>query len=128
MSGIDCCLFKAFVDYKTVYDASVSYTSDPVEEPESASYGEGENAVAANAEEYYAIQIMGLGRLLADTDPALKGLKTRAVKSDGSNIYKYVYGSYASKEDAAAQLPSVRKKFPEAFVVFVKGAEVSRVK
>jgi len=121
-------LFKAFVDYKTVYDASVSYTSDPVEEPESAPSGEGENAVAANSEEYYAIQIMGLGRLLADTDPALKGLKTRAVKSDGSNIYKYVYGSYASKEDAAAQLPSVRKKFPEAFVVFVKGAEVSRVK
>lgn len=118
-------LFKAFVEYKTVYDASVSYSSEQVDavEPEIAN-----EAASTGIDEYFAIQIMGLGRLLTDADPAFKGLKTHAVKSESSTIYKYVYGNYASKEDAAAQLPSVKKKFPEAFVVKVKGTEVSRVK
>ena len=44
------------------------------------------------------------------------------------SIYKYVYGVYGSSKDASAQLAAVRKKFPEAFVVVVKGNEVSRVK
>ena len=71
---------------------------------------------------------MGLGRLLAYNDPGLKGMKVRALKSDSSSIYKYVYGAYGSSSDASAQLAAVRKKFPEAFVVLVKGNEVSRVK
>lgn len=122
-------LFKAFVEYKTVYDASVSYTSDSAEVTETVNQPVPViDADLVSSEEYYGIQIMGLGRMLSDGDPALKGLKSRAVKSDGSNIYKYVYGSFASKEDAAVQLPSVRKKFPEAFIVVVNGTEVSRVK
>jgi hypothetical protein len=55
-------------------------------------------------------------------------MKVRALKSDSSSIYKYVYGAYGSSSDASAQLAAVRKKFPEAFVVVVKGNEVSRVK
>lgn len=120
-------LFKAFVEYKTVYDASVSYSSESADVTETAGAG-ASDAEVAPSEEYFAIQIMGLGRILADSDPALKGLKTRAVKSESSAIYKYVYGSYTSKDEAAAQLPSVRKKFPEAFIVKVNGTEVSRVK
>ena len=71
---------------------------------------------------------MGLGRLLKDGDPALKGLKINAVKSADSNIYKYVTSQSSSKEDAQSQLKEVRKKFPEAFVVKVTGDKVERVK
>ncbi len=42
------------------------------------------------AEEYFGVQIMGLGRLLKDGDPALKGLDVKAVKADDASIYKYV--------------------------------------
>ena len=120
-------LFKAFKIYKEVYDGSVSA---PVYEPSSpqAETVETSTSVQTGSDEFYGIQIMGLGRLLADNDPALKGMKVRALKSDSSSIYKYVYGAYGSSSEAAAQLAAVRKKFPEAFVVVVKGNEVSRVK
>ena len=120
-------LFKAFKVYKEVYDGSVSA---PVYEPSTpqTEIGGSPSSVPTGSDEFYGIQIMGLGRLLADNDPALKGLKVRALKSDSSSIYKYVYGVYGSSKDASAQLDAVRKKFPEAFVVVVKGNEVSRVK
>ena len=120
-------LFKAFKVYKDVYDGSVSA---PVYEPSSPQVEtvETSTSVQTGSDEFYGIQIMGLGRLLADNDPALKGMKVRALKSDSSSIYKYVYGAYGSSSDASAQLAAVRKKFPEAFVVVVKGNEVSRVK
>ena len=121
-------LFKAFKVYKEVYDASVS--ASPVFEPsalQTETSGHMQDA-ASYSKEYYGIQIMGLGRLLADDDPALKGLKVRPLKTESSNIYKYVYGVYDSSSEASAQLAAVRKKFPEAFVVKVNGNEVSRVK
>lgn len=112
-------LFNAFKTYKTIYDASVTYSSDPLVEDEEP---------ATEMSEYYAVQIMGLGRLLDPDDPALKGLNVKAVKSDQSSIYKYVYGTFATKEEAASELPVVRRSFPEAFLVKVAGKEVSRVK
>ncbi len=122
-------LFESFKEYKTVYDASVS-SPEPVSPTEEIAATEEkpalEPAVSENA--YYSIQIMGLGRLLDENDPALKGLKTVALKEDGTSLYKYVYGNYSSKAQAAAQLFSIRKKFPEAFVVLVEGKKVSRAK
>ena len=77
---------------------------------------------------WYGIQIMGLGRKLEAGDPALKGLKAEAVKSDGSNVYKYITAKSDDKSAAAAQLAGVRKKFPEAFLVEVEGNVVTRAK
>ncbi len=96
-------LFNAFRDYKTFYDTTVADESD----------------------EYYSIQIMGLGRLLKTGDPALKGLKPHTVKSDDSSIYKYVCGRHATKEEAEQELVSVRRIFPDAFIVKVKKNEVT---
>ena len=115
-------LFKAFKEYKLQYDASVSSSGESVaveKEPQQ---------VVQNNDEYYGIQIMGLGRLLKDNDPALKGLYVRPVKSADSSIYKYVYGDFKTRSEASANLASVRKKFPEAFVVKVSGTKVERVK
>ncbi len=111
-------LFEAFKEYKKNYDASVS-SSPETEEPEEE---------AVTGDEYYGIQIMGLGRLLKNGDPALKGLEVHAVKAEDSNIYKYVCGKHATKAEAASRLASVRKKFPGAFVVKVEGDKVTMVK
>ncbi len=113
-------LFKAFKEYKTVYDGSMTASPEPVQEEVQTSQ--------QVPDEYYSVQIMGLARLLTATDPALKGLEVRAVKGKDSNIYKYVFGTYSSPEEAKRQLPSVRKKFPEAFVVKVKGDRVTIIK
>ncbi len=118
-------LFEAFKEYKAVYDGSIS-SSEHTEATELPA--ETKPVVKKPEKTYYSIQIMGLGRIIKDNDPALKGLKAKAVKDDESSIYKYVYGEYSSKAEAAAQLFSIKKKFPEAFVVKVEGKKVSRAK
>lgn len=136
-------LFNAFKSYKEKYDASVgaapevsSPTPDPQsstvkEEPVSpkqdtapAQKDEADKNVASAPSKYYGIQIMGLGRLLKNGDSALKGLQVQAVKAEGSSIYKYIYGKHATRSAAAAELPAVKKKFPEAFIVEVNGDNV----
>lgn len=125
-------LFRAFRDYKAIYDGSVSSSDTDVQVSVPSSDPVPEKEAAANVQntpkEYFGIQVMGLGRLLADGDKALKGLKVQPVKAEDSNIYKYVYGVYSSKNEAAAKLAEVRKKFPEAFVVKVSNNNVTRAK
>lgn len=119
-------LFEAFKAYKTQYDASMSVDETPVVEP--APVVETPAAEPVVTAKWYGIQIMGLGRKLNSDDPALKGLKAEAVKADDSNIYKYVTAKSSDKETAAAQLSTVRKKFPEAFLVEVEGNIAKRSK
>ena len=125
-------LFRAFRDYKAIYDGSVSSSDTDVQVSVPSSDPIPEKEAAANVQntpkEYFGIQVMGLGRLLADGDKALKGLKVQPVKAEDSNIYKYVYGVYSSKNEAAAKLTEIRKKFPEAFVVKVSNNNVTRAK
>lgn len=120
-------IFYAFCNYKTKYDASVGAV---VTEPKDvqASAAKDVEPASSSEREYYGIQIMGLGRRLEDSDPALKGLRVQAVKAEGSNIYKYVYGRFSSKSEASSHIQAVRKKFPEAFIVKVSGDNVERAK
>ena len=125
-------LFLAFSNYKMKFDESVG--AEPVkprvvssQAPISAPV-KADNVTDIKNESYYGIQIMGLGRLLKNGDPALKGLTVRPVKAEGSSIYKYVYGDFQSKEKAAAELAAVRKKFSGAFIVKVTGNKVELIK
>lgn len=124
-------LFKAFRSYKTKYDASVAVDvpeKQPEKQSEKQSEKQPEKSSANAGEVSYGVQIMGLGRRLAAGDPAFKGLDTYSVKGESSNIYRYICGRYDSVEKAKASLLNITKKFPEAFVVEVKGTEVKRVK
>ena len=129
-------LFSAFKSFKTSYDSSLNArteTSAPVQQTvaeQKPAPKEEQPAPQKTAEEnvYYGVQIMGLGRLLKNGDPALKGLETQAVKSPDSSVYKYVVGKYSDREAAVKSLPAVKKKFPEAFPVKVEGTTVSRLR
>lgn len=132
-------LFEAFKTYKTNFDASMNVTSSPVEpesqpepEPETVAQPEPVEEQAAPADRpdvHYGVQIMGLGRKLGAKDPALKGLTVKVIPpAEGGKIYKYVTAWSKTLPEAKAQLSSVRKKFPDAFVVKVEGNDVSRVK
>jgi N-acetylmuramoyl-L-alanine amidase len=134
-------LLAAFTSFKTSYDASLNAqtASAAVESPTPAPAPASAPVVASvktdeavKAESdlnvYYGVQIMGLGRLIKNGDPALKGLEIQAVKAPGSNIYKYVTGKFRNREGAANILPVVKKKFPEAFLVKVEGDTVNRLR
>ena len=126
-------LFEAFKAYKIQYDACLNVESTPVaqtvqEEVKKEPEVKQEAPRSAPEGKWYGIQVMGLERLLKAGDPALKGLKAEAVKAGGSSIYKYVTARSQTREQAASQLASVRKKFPEAFLVEVDGDVVRRCK
>lgn len=126
-------LFDAFKTYKTNFDASMNVTSAPLEIPTEkkaeAKPQKAETPSAAHSSVYYGVQIMGLGRKLQANDPAFKGLSVHAVPpAAGSTIYKYVAAWSETLDGAKSQLATVRKKFPDAFLVQVEGNTVSRVK
>ena len=124
-------LFEAFKVYKTNFDASMNVTSAPLEIPETVSDPEPlmEKSATVTTDIHYGVQIMGLGRKLNAKDPALKGLAVEIVPpTDGGKIYKYVAAWSDSLEDAKSQLSSVRRKFPDAFLVKIEGNVVSRIK
>ena len=110
-------LFNAFAAYKPVYDASFAID-----------FGETSPQPQVVAEQpadvYYGVQIMSGSRNLKKGDPAFKGFDAHSVPS--GTIYKYIIGKHPSKDEAQAKLASVRKSFPDAFVVKVEGDKVSR--
>ena len=127
-------LFDAFKVYKTNYDASMNVSSAPVEVTEAPAEMQETPAVQTPVEKkdtgvHYGVQIMGLGRKLPASDPALKGLSVEIVPpAEGGKIYRYVAAWSDSLEKARSQLSAVRKKFPDAFLVKVEGTDVTRVK
>ena len=124
-------LFDAFKVYKTNFDASMNVTSAPLEVTETVSNPQpmNEKTSATVSDTHYGVQIMGLGRKLSAKDSALKGLSVKIVPpADGGKIYKYVAAWSESLEGAKSQLSSIRKKFPDAFLVKIEGNIVSRVK
>ncbi|MBQ5701249.1 MAG: N-acetylmuramoyl-L-alanine amidase, partial [Alistipes sp.] len=74
----------------------------------------------------YTIQVMASKSEVATTDSrfgSYKG-KVRQVRAEGAYSYKYCVGDYADKAAAQAAVASVRKSFPQAFVIAVKDGKV----
>ena len=113
-------LLTAFSNFKKYYDSSVDVDKTNISVSSPAP------SASADPKIYYGIQIMGLGRVLPEGDPALKGYEVSIVKSPGSNINRYVTGSWPSVSEAEKRLKSVQAKFPGAYIVKVDGTSVVR--
>lgn len=96
-------LFSAFKTFKTKYDGSVDLGKD-----------EG-STVTAESGTSYGIQIMTLSRRLAADDPVLKGYSADMYKSEG--LYRYVVAGSETESGASGKLSSVKKDFPDAYLV-----------
>ena len=123
-------LLAAFSAYKSYYDSSI----DTQQQVAQKTVTEAQPAVkpaakeVKTADEYYGIQIFGLSRLLQKGDPSFKGLDVHHVKTPGSDIIRYVTGKWQTSAAASKNLESVRKKFPDAYMVQVSGNKITRVK
>lgn len=74
----------------------------------------------------YTIQVMASKSEVATTDSRFgnyKG-KVRQVRAEGAYSYKYCVGDYADKATAQSNVATVRKNFPQAFVIAVKDGKV----
>lgn len=103
-------LFNAFVAYKEEFEKGGG----------EAVSGE---VKAPAADDFYAVQILSVGKLLGKGAYDLKGRKdARYVKA--GKLYKYYLGNYSTRKEAAAALAGIRKTFPGAFVIHIKDNEI----
>ncbi|MBQ2416992.1 MAG: N-acetylmuramoyl-L-alanine amidase, partial [Alistipes sp.] len=75
---------------------------------------------------YYAVQVMASKSEISVSDSRFGSYagKVKQVRADGAYGYKYCVGEYADRASAQAAVPSVRKVFPQAFVIAVKDGKV----
>ena len=118
-------------DYSSRYgnsleeEAEVKPDDAQVTEPEPDLQQQTETQPKTVAEENtrYSIQIMAAKKKLKSNSSEFKGLKgVQSIYEKG--FYKYHYGDYATRHEAAAILGDVRKKFPQAFIIGIKNGKI----
>ena len=85
-----------------------------------------EQPATKSSKTYYAVQVMASKSAISTSDSrfgSYKG-KVKQVRADGAFSYKYYVGEYADRKAAQAAVPTVRKVFPQAFVIAVKDGRV----
>ena len=125
-------LFKAFCDYKTSYDASVTISA-PAERPAPAPASQAQPAPAANTSDtasqvqegsvYYGTQVLASSKLMKESDSYFKGYKVRTIKS--GNLYKYIVGFSEDLNQAKKENSDIKKVFKDSFMVKVEGNSAS---
>ena len=99
-------------------EATVAETAVQDEQPEAKRQPEAKGQPAASGKAY-RIQILSVTKVLPAGAPDLKGRRD-AYYIYANKAYKYCIGEYATREEAAADLPKIRKQFSGAFIIFAE--------
>jgi N-acetylmuramoyl-L-alanine amidase len=113
-------VFLAFKEYKEIYEGgTVTSASQPV--PEESR----QETTAPEEETVYAVQIFAVAKKLDPTAREFMGYTPRIVP--GVKLYKYCIGVSDTADGARKHLAAIKKKYPDAFLVKIKGSEVTRI-
>ena len=120
-------VFQAFKEYKAIYDGSVD-APVPSQQTQAQPRTEPAGTVAPESGEgvVYAVQIFAGAKKLDPKAREFLGYTPRIVRS--GNLYKYCIGVSSSAAEAKKNLPAIRKKYPDAFLVRIDGETVSAVR
>ena len=105
-------------------EATVAETAVQDEQPEAKGEQEAKRQAEAKGQpaasgKAYRIQILSVTKVLPAGAPDLKGRRD-AYYIYANKAYKYCIGEYATREEAAADLPKIRKQFSGAFIIFAE--------
>ena len=105
-------------------EATVTETAVQDEQPEAKGEQEAKRQPEAKGQpaasgKAYRIQILSVTKVLPAEAPDLKGRRD-AYYIYANKAYKYCIGEYATREEAAADLPKIRKQFSGAFIIFAE--------
>jgi len=120
-------IYKAFSEYKREMDNRSTFTARiqlPVLEDTSvARKEENTNSKRVNSNIIFKVQITSSKKKIPITSKHFKHLKeVDEIVCDG--IYKYTVGNNKSYDEIVAFCQQVRKQFPGAFVIAVKGSKI----
>lgn len=117
-------IFNAFKEYKQIYDKDYSNLEREaikeiipkieVKSVQDTSF----NEISKQSETHYRIQIMAVNKILKSNSPDLKGRDANYIKM--GNLYKYTIGEYTTIDLAKKDLATIRKVFPQAFIILVR--------
>ena len=111
-------LFEAFLDYKAFYDESMHLGSG-------AAAGTPELGATESDGILYAVQILVSSR--PQDDPSIfMGYAPKMMRS--GELYKYFIAVSGSRDEAASNLQRIRKRYPDAFLVEIRGDSVVRAR
>lgn len=111
-------LFQAFREYKTFYDESLHFGAERQGSRQEAAAGEGVGVE-------YAVQILVSGK--PQNDPSIfMGYTPRIIRT--GDLCKYFIAVSESREETESSLPRIRKRYPDAFLVEIRGESVTRVR
>lgn len=125
-------LCAAVKKYKAAYDMSVALDVEP-EIPIDTANQVGAS-LSVNKEKQpelidsvcYGVQIFVGSKKLDARDAAFMGYIPKVVKYN--SLYKYIISVSDTVEGAKAELPRIKKKYPDAFIVKIEGEKVSLLK
>ena len=133
-------LFEAFAKYKEEYErggirvsgegTGIAITDESDDNREYIKEDVNGNALIENingnnAENgCWGVQIMSVAKRISGSSQMFKGVSV--VRYKVGNTYKYIHGSFASKEEALNELHEIRRKFPEAFITKIQNYKPDR--
>ena len=103
-------IFRAFRGFITKQHPNISFKKGS---------SNSNSSTSSNSNTTYSIQIASSKEWIDDEDARFRSLKVKRIKLNTTKAYKYIYvvGNYATKSEANAALPAIRKKgFNDAFV------------
>lgn len=118
IDGIAEALFRAFREFKKMYDTSLESERDG-QTTEPAPSAEADSLL-------YGTQVLVSGRDLKENDPLFRGY--RCVKIKSGNLYKYIIGVSEQEQNARNMHSDIRQHFPDAFMVILEDGAVERYK
>ncbi len=131
-------IFQAFILFKKKYDASLNVNSNEilpsdekvmdVDGKDSLSAQSNNNTIVVSNVEgiKYGTQIFATGKKLPANDKVFKGYTPIIIK--GTKIYKYIIGVSDNIDEAKRQNKTIKKIFPESFLVVIENGETSMLK
>lgn len=136
-------LFNAFCEYKSLVETGTAVTAPAAAAaaPSEAASVETSPAEAAPAETapaemtpaapaedavQYGIQILAGSKKLPAGSKEFLGYSPKIIKA--GNIYRYIISVSDSADTVKKNLPAIRKKYPDAFAVIIRGDSTERLK
>jgi len=130
-------LFNGFKAFKAQYENTSSSkpathsatTETSSSKPEAPKTVESKDTnVQAPEGTYYGVQVIAIGKELAENDSCFKGYKPVAVRTTGSKLIKYIVCTSSDRSKVMSDYAKVKAKFPDSFVVKVEGESITRIK
>ena len=122
-------VFQAFKEYKSIYDGTVDAAApDGSRRPDTPTTQQTQTAPKTTTGEndtVYAVQIFAVAKKMDPKAREFLGYTPKIIP--GTRLYKYCIGVSDTVDGAKKHLPAIKKKYPDAFLVKIKGNVITRI-